>query len=69
MKIHLDYLEGRVEELEMVNSIIEQKMKESETKLKEHEEKFKALQLEKDTEKKEYQSKNQNLQERLTEVQ
>jgi len=50
MKIHLDYLEGRVEELENSNLKLSNEKKQSAKKLTLIEDKMKALTLEKDKE-------------------
>ena len=50
MKIHLDYLEGRVEELENINTKLEQDKKRHDRKIQLADDKFKLLREEKESE-------------------
>ena len=61
MKIHLDYLEGRVEELENVNLKLELEKKRHDRKLQLAEDKFKLFREEKDSESDQLKSKNMKL--------
>ena len=65
MKIHLDYLEGRVEELENINMKLDQDKKRHDRKLQLAEDKFKLYREEKDSELDQLKSKNMKLQDRL----
>jgi hypothetical protein len=50
MKIHLDYLEGRVEELENSSLILQNDNKKNDRKLQQQDNKFKLLREEKEQE-------------------